>query len=114
MNKRRSKAFVLLPILLCSCGIWDNVVLDNKNYSMSCDQFPSVVEVEQIMMEEKETIDAIKRVSPDFVAVHVDEQTCLGRAGIAITHGSHQQRAEIQEIIGGNTIAGIPYKMNNR
>ncbi|MEM8536140.1 MAG: hypothetical protein AAGF95_35270 [Chloroflexota bacterium] len=89
-------------------------MLDNKNYGMSCDQFPSVVEVEQIMMEQKETIDAIKRVSPDFVAVHADEQTCPGRAGIAITHGSHQQRTEIQEIIGGNTIAGIPYKMNNR
>ena len=66
------------------------------------------------MLEEKDTFDAIKRVSPDFVAVHVDEQTCPGRAGIAITHGSRQQRTEIQEIIGGNTIAGIPYKMNNR
>ncbi|MEM8536203.1 MAG: hypothetical protein AAGF95_35590 [Chloroflexota bacterium] len=66
------------------------------------------------MLDEKDMFDAIKRVSPDFVAVHVDEQTCPGRAGIAITHGSHQQRTEIQEIIGDNTIAGIPYKMNNR
>ena len=127
---KRSSRFVLaiLAIALVLClGIWileaqtkflrkiyDEVILDNRNHYLSCEQLPSESEVRQVIEAHQDVIERIEQIKPGFVGVEVDTSTCLGKADILFWYGPHPDRLLIESFIADGTFYGIPYRLQNR
>ena len=94
-------------------GLYNDLVLDSKDHFLSCDELPSVAEVEQVVDSHQDTIDKIKQVNPGSVFVQIDTATCPGKADIVILYGTHQNRLEIEQIIDDDTFFGVPYRLAN-
>lgn len=91
----------------------DDVIYDNRNHYLPCEQLPSVSEVENILDEYHDVVQQIEAVNPGFVGIEVN--TCgTGNAEITFWYGSHQDRLVIEQIIGGDTFIGVPYNLQNR
>jgi hypothetical protein len=63
--------------------------------------------------EHQDTVERIMEVNPGFVWLEVDDASCPGRADIVIYYPSHRNRLAIEEIIGGDTFFGVPYRLRN-
>ena len=118
---------VLVLILILCIGIWileaqtkilrktyDEVILDNRNHYLSCEQLPSESEVRQVIEAHQDVIAKIEQINPGFVGVEVDTSTCPGRADILFWYGTHQDRLLIESIIADDTFYGLPYRLQNR
>jgi len=113
--------------LLAACGIaalflastnalgrlYNDLVLDNRDHYLPCDRLPTSAEVSLVLGEHQDTVEAIKELNPGFVFVEIDDWSCPGRADIVISYASHQDRLAIEEIIGGDTFFGVPYRLRN-
>jgi len=128
-NKRKGRlpisTAVVVLVILCA-GIlliesqtkiirrWiDNVVYDNQNHYLACEQLPSISEVEKVLEEHRDMVDQIEAVNPGFVGVEV--HPCgNGNADITFWYDSHQDRIMIEQIIGNDTFFGVPYNLHNR
>lgn len=93
---------------------YDNLVLDNKNHYLPCDSLPTEIDVVRVAQEHHDVIESIENVNPGLVGVEIDSITCPGKADLLIWYASHENRLEIERIIGGDTFFGIPYRLNNR
>ena len=91
----------------------DNFVYDNKNHYLSCEKLPTEAEVRKIAQEHQDVIQAIEKVNPGLVGVEIDT-SCAGKADLLIWYASHENRLEIEKIIGGDTFFGVPYRLNNQ
>jgi hypothetical protein len=109
-------AVALLAALLAlsSCALYEDLVLDNKDVPVPCDQLPSEAEVEQTLADHAEVVERIRDVNPGQVFVDIDTLTCPGRASIAFSYASHDDRVEIERIIAGDTFFGVPYSLRNQ
>jgi len=128
MNISRRLVFVVpLFILILCIGIWileaqtkilrrtyDELVLDNRNHYLSCEQLPAETDVKQVMEDHRDVIQKIEQINPGFVGVEMDDSMCPGKADILIWYGKHNERLLIEEIIAGETFYGIPYRLENR
>jgi len=93
--------------------VYNDIVLDNRDHFLPCDRLPTSAEVSLVLGEHQDTVEAIKEVNPGFVFVEIDDWSCPGRADIVISYASHQDRLAIEEIIGGDTFFGVPYRLRN-
>ena len=128
-NKRKGRlpisTAVVVLVILCA-GIllieaqtkiirrWiDDVIYDNQNHYLACEQLPSISEVEKVLEEHHDMVDQIEAVNPGFVGVEV--HPCgNGNADITFWYDSHQDRIMIEQIIGNDTFFGVPYNLHNR
>ena len=94
--------------------IYDDVVLDNRNYYLSCERLPSEDVVRRAMEEHQDVIARIGQINPGFVGVEMDASTCPGKADILFWYGTHQDRLLIERVISDDTFYGIPYRLQNR
>ena len=126
-NSTRSILAVLVLTLILCMGIWileaqtkflrkiyDEVIMDNRNHYLACDQLPSEAEVRQVMEMHQEVIKKIEQVNPGFVGVEINTYTCPGRADILFWHGGHKDRLLIENILPDDTFYGIPYRLRNQ
>jgi hypothetical protein len=127
VTKKSSKIKAIVSIVVLAClGLVvaeaqtkvlrhtiDNFVYDNKNHYLPCKKLPPEAEVRTIVQDHQDVIQAIERVNPGFVGVEIDT-SCAGKADLLIWYGTHENRLEIERIIGGDTFFGIPYRLNNR
>jgi hypothetical protein len=127
-NKLWKNALLIMLgfFLLCAVGIlletrfqlaqrgYDNFILDNRNHYLSCEDLPARADVEIVVEQHRDVIQQIREIAPGFVDVEIDSVTCEGKADLLIWYGTHQQRIAIEEIIGGETFFGIPYRLQNR
>ena len=127
MNKpTKFMAIVLIVVVVC-LGLfvveaqtkvlrraWDDSVLDNQNHYLPCDKLPTEAEVDRVVQEHQNIIEAIEKVNPGLVGVEIDSTTCPGRADLLIWYASHENRLEIEKIMGDDTFFGVPYRLNNR
>jgi hypothetical protein len=91
----------------------DNVLYDNRNHYLPCEQLPPLAEVERVLEEHQDVIQRIEAVNPGYVGVDVN--VCEGgNADITFWYGSHAERKAIEQIIGSDTFFGVPYNLNNR
>ena len=117
---------VLLVVLLC-VGIlivesqtkffrkaYDEVILDNHNHYLSCEELPTESEVRQTMESHQDVIEKIEQINPGFIGVEMDASTCPGKADIIFWYGTHQDRLKIESIISDDTFYGIPYRLRNQ
>jgi hypothetical protein len=126
-EKVRLSIFIAVVVLIVACGgilfleaqtkmmrRWiDDVIYDNRNHYLPCEQLPSVSEVEMVLDEHHDVVQQIQAVKPGFVGIEVN--TCdTGNADITFWYGSHQDRLVIEQILGGDTFFGIPYNLQNR
>jgi hypothetical protein len=123
----RSVSTALLLILILCVGIWilevqtkflrgayDEMILDNRNHYLSCEQLPSEVEVILVMEEHQDVIKKIERINPGFAGVEMDTSACPGKADIVFWYGTHEDRLLVEDMIEGETFYGIPYRLQNR
>jgi hypothetical protein len=92
----------------------DNLIYDNKNHYLPCDKLPTEAEVNQVVQEHQNIVEAIKEVNPGLVGVEIDSTTCPGRADLLIWYASHENRLEIERIIGGDTFFSVPVRLRNQ
>jgi hypothetical protein len=117
----------LLLILILCVGVWivevqtkflrrtyDEIVLDNRNHYLSCEQLPAEAEVRQVMDGHQDVIKKIEQINPGFVGVEMETSICPGKADILFWYGTHEDRLLIEDIIAGETFYGIPYRLENR
>jgi hypothetical protein len=129
MNGARKKSCLILVIsaVLVTCGAilfvegttkvirrWvDDVVYDNRNHYLSCEQLPTLSQVERVIEEHQDVIRQIEAVNPGFVGVEIG--ACgAENADITFWYATHRDRGVIQQIIGGDAFFGVPYNLNNR
>lgn len=125
-SARSVSTWLLLILILCA-AIWilesqtkflrktyDQIVLDNRNHYLSCDQLPTAAEVRKVMEEHPEVIRKIEQINPGFVGVEMDTSICPGKADILFWYGTHEERLLIEKLIAGETFYGIPYRLQNR
>jgi hypothetical protein len=123
----RSVSTVLFLILILCAGIWilesqtkfirktyDQIVLDNRNHYLSCDQLPTAAEVRRVMEEHQDIIKKIEQIHPGFVGVEMDTSMCAGKADVLFWYGTHEERLLIEDIVAEETFYGIPYRLQNR
>ena len=94
-------------------GLYSNLVLDNREHYLDCEELPPLSEVERVVKEHTDIFEDIKRVKPGFVYVEIDSTTCPGKADIVISYGTHQDRLAIEAIIVDDTFFGVPYRLRN-
>ena len=125
-RKRTTITVVIAISLICCLGavlvivntnlvrrLYNNLILDNRDHFLSCEELPSLSEVTWVVENHANAIEEIKRVNPGFVVVRIDTTTCPGKADIVIEYPSHQDRLAIEEIIDGETFFGVPYRLRN-
>ena len=123
----RSVSTVLFLILILCVVIWilesqtkfirktyDQIVLDNRNHYLSCDQLPTAAEVRRVMEEHQDIIKKIEQIHPGFVGVEMDTSICAGKADVLFWYGTHEERLLIEDIVAEETFYGIPYRLQNR
>src|SRR4030095_12676631 len=88
--------------------IYDDVILDNRNHYLSCEQLPSEEEVRRVMEAHQDTIEKIEQVNPGFVGVEMDCSICPGKADILFWYGTHQDRLRIDSILAHDTFYEVP------
>ena len=126
-NSARLISVTLILFLLLCMGIWileaqtkffrkiyDQVIFDNRNHYLSCEQLPSESEVRQVIEMHQDVIERIEQINPGFVGVEMDTSTCPGKADILFWYGTHQDRLLIESTIADDTFYGIPYRLQNR
>ncbi len=121
MNKQASKMGLLLLIVAMVIGIGfeykthfvkkavANILYDNREHYLSCAELPTLSEVEQVVEEHQNLIREIEQVNPGFIFVSINAP-CPGKGEILIEYPSHQNRLQIEELIGDKTFFGIPYR----
>jgi hypothetical protein len=125
-SARPVSTVLLLTLILC-VGIWilesqtkflrktyDQIVLDNRNHYLSCDQLPTAAVVNQVMEEHRDVIKKIEQINPDFVGVEMNTSICPGKADILFWYGNHKDRLLLESLIPGETFYGVPYRLQNR
>ena len=126
--KKESRIIIFLLILISLCvvvilietqthtirSIFDDFIYDNKNHYLPCEKLPSRDEVTKIIAEHQNVIKEIEAVNPGLVGIEIDTTTCQGKADLIFWYASHENRLEIEEIIGDETFFGIPYRLQNR
>lgn len=93
---------------------YDELVLDNRNHYLSCQELPTKLEVERTLEQHKDIVQKIEQIAPGFVGVEMGSLSCRGKADLLIWYGTHQQRIAIEKIVDGDTFFGIPYRLQNR
>ena len=128
MNKARKIISILLLFSLVICLLviaietrtktarrfYDNLIMDNWNHYLPCEEFPSETEVRSIVQQHQVMILKIEQVHPGLVGVETNSSTCPGKADLLIWYASHQDRLEIETILDSKTFFGIPYRLQNR
>jgi hypothetical protein len=94
--------------------LYDEVLLDNRNHYLSCEQLPPESDVRQVIETHQDVIVRIEQINPGFVGVEVDTSTCPGKADIIFWYGTHQDRLQIESIINDDIFYGIPYRLRNQ
>jgi hypothetical protein len=126
--KKESRIIIFLLILISLCvvvifietqthtirSIFDDFIYDNKNHYLPCEKLPSRDEVTKIIAEHQNVIKEIEAVNPGLVGIEIDTTTCQGKADLIFWYASHENRLEIEDIIGDETFFGIPYRLQNR
>jgi hypothetical protein len=94
--------------------LYDDLVLDNKNHYLPCENLPTAVEVMEILDEHQAAIEKIEQVNPGNVGVDIDLATCPGKADLLIWYASHNDREAIEQMLMADTFFGVPYRLQNR
>ena len=126
-NLQKNASLLMIGfLLLCAVGIlletrfklaqrgYDNFILDNRNHYLPCEDLPAKAAAERVMEQHADIVQQIQQIAPGFTGVEIDAVTCEGKADLLIWYGTHPQRIAIEEIIGGETFFGIPYRLQNR
>ncbi|MGZ9164465.1 MAG: hypothetical protein ACXW4M_03245 [Anaerolineales bacterium] len=126
ISAKLASTALILVLILCT-GIWileaqtkflqkalDEMIFDNRNHYLSCEQLPSEAEVRQVVKAHQADIQKVERVNPGFVGVEIDASICPGKADIIFWYGTHQDRLLIENIIAGDTFYSVPFRMQNR
>lgn len=92
----------------------DNYVYDNRNHYLPCNKLPAEAEVQAVVREHQDLVQAIEAVNPGLVGVELDSSFCPGKADLLIWYASHQDRLAIESIIASDTFYGVPYRLQNR
>lgn len=87
-------------------------IYDNRGHYLSCEELPALADVERIVAEKHSLIQAIEQVNPGFIFVTINSP-CPRKGELIFEYPSHQNRLQIEELIGGETFFGIPYRMIN-
>ena len=94
-------------------GLYNNVVLGNRDPMLRCAELPALAEVNRVVVEHQEVIQAIGQVDPRSVFVEIDTVSCPGKADLVIWFGTQADRAAVERIIAGDKFFGVPYRMYN-
>lgn len=93
----------------------DDWLYDNYNHYLPCEKLPTLLEVEETMQQNQDTLRRIEEVSPGNVMLSLYRYAddCNGKADILIQYPSHEIRLTIEQILGGKTFFGIPCRWRN-
>ncbi|HBG74820.1 MAG: hypothetical protein A2X25_06970 [Chloroflexi bacterium GWB2_49_20] len=94
--------------------LYDNFVYDNWNHYLPCKALPAEAQVSAIVQQHRDIVREIEQVNPGLVGVDMDSSTCPGKADLVIWYASHQNRLEIENILGGDSFFGVPTRLQNR
>ena len=94
-------------------GRWiSSAVYDNRQNYLSCVELPALSEVKSVMEQHNLVIQEIKNIDPENIEITIDT-SCPGKGSLVINYPSHNDRTQIEELLG-DTFFGIPYAGINR
>ena len=124
MKNRKAALIIILALVLVILvllessthfvhRIIDDVLYDNYQHYLQCEDLPEITAVENAVTEHQETIREIESLAEGQVTVNVDASSCPGRGSIVIYFPSHTVREQIEDILGGRSFYGIPVTLIN-
>lgn len=92
----------------------DDLLYDNYNHYLPCGDLPSINDVNTTIQAYRFILDDIEQLGPGTVGWQVEEP-CADKGDILFWYGSHDQRNQIEEMIGSEVdFFGIPIRMRNQ
>lgn len=92
----------------------DDLVYDNYNHYLACEDLPAIDEVNAAVQAHPDILEQIDQLAPGIVGWQVEEP-CPGKGDLLFWYGGHDQRNQVEEIIGsGESFFGIPIRMRNQ
>jgi len=91
-----------------------SVVYDNHALTASCEELPTLEDLQRLVEEHRATVQAVENIHPGWIFVRVANAgaACPGKGYLSIEYPSHQDRVRIEELLGP-TFFGVPYKGAN-
>jgi hypothetical protein len=68
-----------------SCAAYQDVVLDNRDHGVACEQLPTAEELTQVLEQHQAVVEQILDVNPGQVFVDIDRDSCPGHADVVIS-----------------------------
>jgi hypothetical protein len=92
----------------------DDLVYDNYNHYLPCEDLPMIGEVNEAVQAHPEIFKQVDQLAPGIVGWQLEEP-CPGRGDILFWYGSHDQRTYVEALIGSEeSFFGIPIRMRNQ
>jgi hypothetical protein len=110
--------FILAALILAETtkhffGRWiASTIYDNRAIFLSCDELPDLSDVKSEMEQHNQVIQEIKNIDPENIEITIDN-SCPGKGSLIIYYPSHNDRTQIEELLG-DSFFGIPWKGINR
>ena len=93
----------------------DDLVYDNYNHYLPCDDLPAIDEVNEAVQANRGILEQIDQLAPAGIVGWQVEEPCPGRGDILFWYGSHDQRNQVEALIGSEeSFFGIPIRMRNQ
>lgn len=91
-----------------------DVLYDNKAPYLTCEEMPLLDDIEKTMAAHQDVLKQIEDIHPGIIRVYIsDSDSCPGKGILVIEYASHNDRLQIEALIG-ETFFGIPWKgINN-
>jgi hypothetical protein len=91
----------------------DDLVYDNYNHYMPCEDLHTIGEVNEAVQANRSILEQVDQLAPGIVGWQVEEP-CPGKGDILFWYGSHDQRNQVEALIGSEeSFFGIPIRMRN-
>ena len=114
-NRRIFYALIIILVVFGSLSLiisYGAIMTYIDNLGPSCEDYPSIETVREIVEKHQDVITSIENTSPEFVFVEINEP-CDGKGQLFIYYDTITTRNKIKSIIGGDTFFGVPYRMFN-
>jgi len=129
MNRKRLLLLISATVIVLTClGAFlvlemlkhpirhrvDDILYDNYNHYLACEDLPVTDEVRSAIKTHQDVLDAVDQLAPGIVGWQMEE-ICPGRGDILFWFGSHDQRNQVEALIGSEErFFGIPIRMRNQ
>ena len=114
-RRTQRRAWLLFSSILCGLllGLGASGCFLLERVAGGCSTWPPVGGVEEVVSQHESVVREIEAINPGHTGIIVNTWTCPGKARLAFTYATLDDKRRIQAIIGADTFFGVPFTLRN-